>query len=123
MSESFPEVHNRLDRAGIMLSGLCAAHCLLGVVLVSVLGLGSQLLLTPAIHRYGLALAIIIGLITLGLGTKRHGQLAPLLIGGTGLVLMALGLIVPHGVPEAALTVCGVALVAIAHLRNLRLAC
>ncbi len=120
MVDSLPETRNRLDRAGILLSGLCAVHCLLGVFLVSMLGLGSQLLLSPAIHRFGLALAVIIGIVTLGLGIRRHGQLAPLLIGGTGLVLMAAGLVVSHGLAEAGLTVCGVVLVAIAHWQNLR---
>jgi MerC mercury resistance protein len=113
-------IRPRLNRVGILLSGLCAVHCLLGLALVSVLGLGGQLLLSPAIHRYGLGLAVLVGVMTLGVGAVRHGQLMPLLIGSCGLVLMALGLFVPHGTPEAALTIAGVALVASAHIRNLR---
>jgi MerC mercury resistance protein len=113
-------IRQRLDRIGILLSGLCAVHCLLGIVLVSVLGLGGEAWLNPAIHRTGLALAVLVGFVTLGLGVLRHGQLMPLVIGLGGLVLMAMGLVVPHGLPEAALTVTGVALVATAHIRNLR---
>ena len=113
-------IRHRLDRVGILLSGLCAVHCLLGIVLVSVLGLGGEALLSPSIHRVGLALAVLVGLVTLGLGVLRHGKLAPLVIGGCGIALMTAGIVVQHGPVEALLTVAGVALVAPAHIRNLR---
>ena len=105
---------------GIVLSGFCAVHCLLGLVLVSLLGLGGEALLNPAIHRTGLALAVLVGLVTLGLGVLRHGKVAPLVIGGCGITLMTAGILVPHGPYEALLTITGVALVATAHIRNLR---
>lgn len=104
----------------MLLSGLCALHCVLGIVLVSVLGLGGEALLAPAIHEIGLMLAILVGIVTLGLGVLRHGQLAPLVIGACGIALMAAALTVGHGLPEALLTIAGVALVALAHMRNLR---
>ena len=84
------------------------------------LGLGGEALLAPAIHEVGLALAILIGALTLGIGVLRHGQMVPLAIGAGGIALMAMGLAVRHGPLEAALTVAGVALVATAHIRNLR---
>lgn len=113
-------IRSRLDRTGIVLSGLCAAHCILGVVLVGVLGLGGEALLSPAIHRVGLALALVVGLLSLGFGVLRHGRLGPLVIGGIGLALMAAAIAVGHGLSEAVLTVIGVGLVALAHIRNLR---
>lgn len=113
-------IRDRLDRVGVLLSGLCALHCLLSIVIVSALGLGGQALLAPEIHEIGLLLAVIIGAVTLGLGVARHGQIGPLIIGGLGLCLMASALMVGHGLPEAILTICGVAMVAIAHIRNLR---
>ena len=113
-------IRHRLDRIGILLSGMCAVHCLLGIVLVSVLGLGGEALLSPSIHRYGLALAVLVGLVTLGLGVLRHGKLAPLVIGGCGIALMTAGILVQHGPIEAVVTIAGVALVATAHIRNLR---
>ncbi|PNU01794.1 MerC domain-containing protein [Novosphingobium guangzhouense] len=116
-------IRNRLDRAGIILSGLCAVHCILGVVLVGVLGLGGEALLSPNIHRIGLALALVVGLISLGFGVLRHGRVAPLAIGASGLTLMGIALIVPHGIEETVLTIAGVSLVAIAHIRNLHGAC
>ncbi len=122
MRKAIVSIRDRLDRVGVLLSGLCVVHCLAGLVLVSVLGLGGELLLSPAIHRVGLALAVGIGALTLGLGALRHGQRMPLLIGSAGIALMACALIVGHGVAEAAFTVAGVALVATAHIRNLRAA-
>ena len=120
MQRAFSSIRNRLDRAGILLSGLCALHCVLGIVVVSLLGLGGQMLFDPVIHEVGLALAIFVGAVTLGLGVLRHGRLAPLAIGAAGLALMAGGLAVDHGVNEALLTIAGVVLVAAAHIRNLR---
>jgi hypothetical protein len=120
MSRVMLTIRDRFDRVGVLLSGLCALHCVLSIVLVSVLGLGGEILLTPAIHEIGLALAILVGIVTLGLGVLRHGQAGPLLIGAGGIGLMALALMVPHGPQEAALTIAGVALVATAHIRNLR---
>jgi hypothetical protein len=120
MRSSLSAIRNRLDRAGVLLSGLCAVHCLLGVVLVSALGLGGGALLSPEIHHVGLALALVIGIVSLGFGVLRHGRVAPLIVGGVGLGLMATAIAVGHGLPEAVLTVIGVTFVAIAHIGNLR---
>ncbi len=120
MRRTINMIRDRLDRAGLLLSGLCAVHCVLSIVLVSVLGLGGQALLAPEIHEIGLLLAVVIGAITLGIGAFRHGLPGPLLIGTCGVVLMTMALLVGHGLPEAVLTIAGVALVALAHIRNLR---
>jgi hypothetical protein len=120
MARAFLSIRDRLDRTGVFLSGLCALHCVLGIVLVSVLGLGGHALLAPAIHEAGLALAVLIGIVTLGLGALRHGQMGPLVIGAAGIALMSAALGVGHGVSEAVLTIAGVSLVAAAHIRNLR---
>lgn len=123
MRSAIIAIRDRLDRAGIILSGLCVIHCLAGVILVGLLGLGGEALLSPAIHRVGLVLALIVGLFSLGVGMLRHGRVGPLVIGGIGLALMAGAIAVGHGLPEAVLTVMGVSLVALAHIRNLRAGC
>ena len=64
---------------------------------------------------------IAVGVVTIGFGAVRHQRMDNLQIGAAGLGLMAGGLFVTHGTPEALLTVCGVSLVALAHLRNLKL--
>lgn len=114
-------IREKLDRTGILISGLCAVHCLASILLVSVLGLGGQVLLAPEIHRVGLGLAIIVGAVTLGIGILRHGQIWPMLVGSAGLLLMTAGLFVSHGPAEAILTIAGVGMVASAHIMNLRL--
>jgi hypothetical protein len=122
MRRALLSIRDRFDRAGILLSGLCVVHCVLGLVLVSFLGLGGGVLLAPELHRVGLALAVAVGILALGAGFARHGRSAPLMLGGLGLALMAGALAVGHGLPEAVLTICGVTIVASAHLWNLRAA-
>ena len=120
MRDAWLSIRDRLDGAGVLLSGLCAVHCILSIVVVSALGLGGQFLLSPEIHRVGLALAVAIGAVTLGLGALRHGTPGPLVVGMAGIALMGGALLVGHGIGEALLTVAGVALVATAHIKNLR---
>ena len=120
MQASIPSIRGRLDRFGMVLSGLCAIHCLLGLIVVTALGLGAGVLLHPAVHKVGLALAVVVGIVTIGLGALRHGKPGPLVAGVLGLCLMTAGVAVGHGWREAALTIAGVALVALAHIRNLR---
>lgn len=120
MAQALKLLRDRFDRLGILLSGLCALHCLITLALVAVFGLGGGLLLDPALHRIGLALAIVVGGIGLGLGIARHGRREPMLLGLAGLSLMIVALLTGHSPAEAALTISGVALVAWAHWRNLR---
>ncbi|HEU4821317.1 MAG TPA: MerC domain-containing protein [Qipengyuania sp.] len=113
-------IRQRLDRAGIALSALCAVHCLLSVVLVSVIGLGAEALLDPAIHRIGLLLATLVAAVAIGWGAVKHRMAAPFVVAMMGLSFMGGALAVPHGVEEAVLTIIGVALVSLGHILNLR---
>jgi hypothetical protein len=116
-------LHLSADRLGVLLSALCLLHCLAGLLLVTVLGTGAAfagVLLDPHVHEYGLVAAIAVGGVGLGVGAMRHGHMRLLAIGTFGLALMALGLVVPHGPAEAAVTALGVSLLAFAHIRNLR---
>ena len=120
MRQAILSIRGRLDQAGVILSGLCAVHCLAGLLLVAGLGLGGGVLLAPEIHRVGLALAVAVGSVTLVLGMRRHGDALPLQVGAAGIGFMAGALFVGHGTAEAVLTILGVSLLAWAHLRNLR---
>lgn len=120
MGSSPSLIRGRLDRAGLLLSGLCALHCVLGVIIVAGLGLGGGIFLDPAIHRVGLVLATVIAAVAIGVGAVRHRRSLPFVVAMTGLSFMGGALAVGHGVEEAALTVIGVALVAAGHLLNLR---
>ena len=119
--DSSPEMlRGRFDRLGVLISGLCMVHCVAGLFLIGVLGLGGGVLLNPAIHRFGLVAAFFVGLFTIGASALRHGHRLPLALGTTGLALMAAAIVSDHGTAEAMLTICGVMLVASAHIVNLR---
>jgi hypothetical protein len=120
MSVLFPWIRGRLDRFGMMLSCLCAVHCVLGLVIVAGLGLGGGLLLDPAIHRWGLLLATLIAGVAIGFGAVQHRRAAPFVVAMMGLSFMGGGLAVDHGTEEAVLTVIGVSLVALGHLLNVK---
>ncbi len=120
LERAISPIRRRLDRAGIFLSGACALHCLLSILLVSGLGLGGELFFAPDIHRVGLVLSTLIAGVAIGWGALRHRMAAPFVIAMTGLTFMGGALAVPHGVKEAVLTIIGVALVSLGHILNLR---
>ena len=120
MGHSFPTIRGRLDRAGMVLSSLCAVHCVLGIVIVAGLGLGGGLLLDPVIHRIGLLLATLIAGVAIGIGALQHRRPMPFVVAMMGLTFMGGGLAVEHGIEEAVLTIIGVTLVAAGHVLNLR---
>lgn len=120
MPSSSPSIRSRLDRAGLLLSGLCALHCVTGVFLVAVLGFGGGVLLDPIIHRIGLAAATLIAAVAIGIGAVRHRRAAPFVVAMTGLSFMGGALAVDHGIEEAIFTIIGVGLVSIGHFLNLR---
>lgn len=120
MGITFPRIRGRLDRAGMLLSSLCAVHCVLGLVIVAGFGLGGGFFLDPVIHRMGLFLATIIAGVAIGIGAIQHRRAAPFVVAMTGLSFMGGGLAVEHGIEEAVLTIIGVTLVAAGHLINLR---
>lgn len=114
------KIGGRLDRFGVLLSGLCAVHCVVGILLVAGLGIGGGLFMHPDIHRVGLLLATMIAGVAIGLGAMRHRRRMPFAVAVAGLSFMGGALAVGHGPEEAVLTVIGVTLVAAGHLLNLR---
>ncbi len=109
-----------LDQMGIGVAGLCALHCVATVVLVSGLGLGGHFLLSPSIHRFGLALALLIAAVAIGWGALKHRRAVPFVVAMMGLTFMGGALAVPHGNEEFILTIIGVSLVSLGHLFNMR---
>ena len=113
-------IRSTIDRAGIALSALCAMHCLATIVLVSALGIGGGLLAKPIIHEAGLALAMIVAAVAIGVGALRHRRAAPFVTAMAGLTFMGGALAMPHGYEEAVLTIIGVGLVSLGHVLNMR---
>lgn len=114
-------IRYRLDRFGVVLSALCALHCVASVVLLAGLGFSAQFLLAPEIHSVGLVVAMFIAAVTIGYGALQHRRPVPFVTAMTGLTFMGGALGTGHGAEEAVLTVIGVTLVATAHLLNQRL--
>ena len=120
MRMSLFSIRHRLDKIGVALSALCAAHCLLSIALIASLGVGGQFLLDPAIHRFGLLLAVLVAAVAIGSGALRHRQPVPFVVAMMGLTFMGGALAVDHGIEEAVLTIIGVVLVSAGHILNLR---
>lgn len=120
MRQAVSSIRARLDRAGVVLSGLCAAHCLASIVVVSALGLGGEVLFNPIWHELGLVIALVVAAVAIGWGALKHRRPLPFVVAMMGLSFMGGALALPHGVHEAVLTIIGVALVSIAHILNLR---
>lgn len=119
MNDSHTSIRRQLDRVGVALAGLCALHCVLTVIVVSALGLGGHFLLLPALHRIGLALALVIAAVAIGWGAMKHRRRGPFITAILGLAFMGAALVIPHGTGEFVLTLIGVSLVALGHLLNM----
>jgi hypothetical protein len=109
-----------MDRLGIALSGLCAVHCVMSVVFVTMLASAGGFLLDPIFHEVGLMMAIGLGIVAIGRGVLEHGFMMPASIAGLGLGVMAGALSIPHGGGSAVYAVLGVALLALGHDLNRR---
>jgi len=108
----------RLDRIAMGISGLCLVHCVATAVLLALVASAGGFLGSPMIHEVGLTLAMVFGSIALLRGIFEHGFMMPSAIGGLGLGVMAGALTLPHDGTEAAYTVIGVLIVALAHRLN-----
>ncbi|MBA4048574.1 MAG: hypothetical protein C0476_08545 [Sphingomonas sp.] len=114
-----------IDRLAIGISGLCAVHCLASTVLIALAASAGGLVLHPAIHEFGLVIAIMLGVIALGGGIMRHGAMVPAAVGALGLGMMAGATQLPHGAhydgsAETFWTLIGVGLLAAGHALNQR---
>lgn len=120
IDSSRERTNNRLDRFAITLSSLCLVHCIATVLLAATLASVGAALANPLWHEIGFTLAILIGAVALGRGYAAHHDIRPLLLGGVGLALMAVGLVRAEGLPEILSTMSGVVLLAVAHRMNAR---
>lgn len=109
-----------LDFSAIGVSGLCLLHCLASGVFV--VGLSAVSLSVPDSHEFHiftLPVAALLAAWALGRGWLRLRRAAPLVLGGLGLGLMAVGVLPAMlGWPEVAFTVAGVLVLAAAHALN-----
>jgi MerC mercury resistance protein len=110
----------RWDGLGLGLATLCLVHCLATSVILILVASAGGYLLNPVIHEIGLIGAILFGALALGKGFSEHGLFLPAAIGAVGISIMAGGLMMEHSNREVALTILGVAILAIGHILNHR---
>lgn len=115
----------QLDRVGAMASLICAVHCAIMPLIVTLLPLlGLSFLADSRVEWALVGLSAVLGVTSLCLGYREHRSRRALGVLGAGLSLLALGRILegmhigPWGVP---LVVLGGLLMAGAHLLNRKL--
>ncbi len=112
----------RLDALGLAISGICLVHCLaLPVValLIPALTFGFSPATDRAVHWVLLALAAPISTLALWRGAARSHDSRWLILGSVGLAIMLIGVANVFGADtEVPLTMVGVVLLAIAHIKN-----
>jgi uncharacterized membrane protein len=113
---------HRLDALGLAISAICLVHCLafpIIAVLVPAVSLGLDHDTDHAFHWVLLGLAAPVSSLALWRGAVRSGNRRWLKLGSAGLVLMLLGVLHVFGaVSEVLLTMVGVVLLGIAHVKN-----
>jgi len=116
---SKPIFTSQLDRLAVALSGLCAVHCVATAFFLAILASAGGLFGQPIIHEVGLILAMVIGALALGGGYKEHGFILPVAVGLVGLATMGYALTLHETGYEPAVTIVGVAILALGHRLNL----
>ena len=112
----------RLDALGLAISAVCLVHCLalpIIALLIPAFTLGLAPEIDHAFHWALLALAVPVSTLALWRGATRSGNQRWLKLGGVGLAIMLIGVLNLFGVEsEVPLTMAGVVMLAIAHLKN-----
>jgi len=113
----------RLDALGLAISIVCVVHCLalpLAALLLPALALRLDHGTDHQLHWLLLALAAPVSSLALWRGARRHHSWTWFKLGAGGLVLMLLGVLHAFGArSEVAVTMAGVSLLALAHVRNI----
>jgi hypothetical protein len=115
-----------LDKFGTTSSIVCALHCALLPIVISILpALGLGFIAWSGLEWAFVIFASLLGLFSLWIGYQRHRVYRALLFLIPGLILVWMGVLVPEihhaAVPHAVVMSVGGTLIAVAHLINLRL--
>jgi len=114
--------NNRLDHLGMLVSLLCAVHCALLPLAITMLPLlGLEFLAHPAIELGIISLSLIIGLVSMGRSWFKHHRIQPSIFMLFGFAAILTGhLFIAERWEWIFLTLGGFAIV-IAHYQNWRL--
>jgi hypothetical protein len=113
----------KFDRIAILLSGICLVHCLaIPILLIILPALGSLLFDShSSFHWFLIVIGFPVSIVALLIGWRRHGEIAPVIAGVVGLMLMLVGISHWFGdVGEIAATVLGALVLMFAHIANMR---
>jgi len=115
---------SRLDHAGMTASILCAAHCAIVPLLITVLPLaGLGFLANPLVEWSMIIFALFVGCYAIGSSYFRiHHEALPVMVLIAGFLVIIAGHIWVHGWREALIVPMGGLLIATAHLINYRYA-
>lgn len=120
MTERTHAYSQRLDRLAIGVSTLCALHCLALPLMLPTLS--TFFLGDAAFHRTLLLFVIPSSLLAVTLGCLRHKDARVWLLAAAGLSVMVLAAFWGHGLfghwGERGVTLIGVSLLSLGHLRN-----
>jgi len=114
--------NSRLDNAGMTASILCAIHCAIVPLLITVLPLaGLGFLANPLIEWSMIIFALFIGVYAIGWSYFRtHRRLLPPVLLVAGFLVIIAGHLLVHGWHEALVVPIGGLLIATAHFFNFR---
>jgi len=115
-----PTWPSRYDTAAVIASGLCLVHCLLIPALMLLLpALAAWLAVPESFHLWMLAFALPSSALALYLGKRAHRRWTPIAIALPGLLALAAGALLFHGLAiETLLTVFGALGLTVAHILN-----
>ncbi len=114
------------DRGAVLISAVCALHCLaLPVVLITFPLLGSTIFTDELFHQILLWFIVPTSVIAVILARLHHPDAKVLMLVGAGLFVLAVGAFWAHSYAppwvDTAMSVTGGALLAAGHIRNFRL--
>jgi hypothetical protein len=113
---------SRLDNAGMTASILCAIHCAIVPLLITVLPLaGLGFLANPLVEWSMIIFAVVVGTYAIGLSYFRtHHKKLPLILLIAGFLVIIAGHVLVDGWHEALVVPLGGLLIATAHFFNFR---
>ncbi|MBO9665704.1 MAG: MerC domain-containing protein [Bdellovibrio sp.] len=120
----FAEETDRWDKLGILLSTICAIHCLVTPLLILALPVLGEAFEASWVHLSMAAVILPIGLFAFWSGYKHHRQTKVFAMGAMGLLLVACGSVLPHEMVEIyehdVVTIIGSLMLVTAHVLNRR---
>jgi hypothetical protein len=116
-------LQDMIEGIAVMAAIACLVHCIALPVIVAALPvLASVMPIPETFHVLALAFAVPATGGALYVGYRRHRLAAPLLVGGAGILLLALGVLHWGETPlETPVTILGSLLIAAAHVTNWRM--